>query len=324
MSEGEFINEPMVFPNDGDSPTVVTHGGRHHADDMLALVFLRLMFGHINIVRTADPDLIARADFVVDVGGEYDSENNRFDHHGVGNLPASYDRPGGYASAGLVWRKYGKDICRNCLEYPQNGSWGSYYRKIGNKVPSGMIDYLYSRLDRDIVMPIDSWDNGVRPRQDMSRQWIPLQWIIPHMDFRLAMDALQQGFIHRLRSIADSFADEMRISHDLIENGPTEFYLIGEEVLVVAAEGERIEMPAAEKVVSKALDRKLAGVISSLREGYQWALFLSDEVGEEVVIPEGINFTQTRKIFFAPERKTLFLFARRTLTAKLKNSSIPS
>lgn len=310
-------------PENPPAPLVMTHGGRHHADELLAIAFLRLRFGNIRIARVSDRKDLEKADIVVDVGGEYDAENDRFDHHGVTNLPVTYDRPGGYASAGLVWRKYGKEICRICLEYPQSGSWGKFYDRV-RKVPVGVVDYIHSRLERDIVIPIDCWDNGIRPRADMSRHWLPLQWILPHLEFHVALDAMQTAFIHRLRGMADSFADELKISHDLLENGPTEFYLINEEVLVVAADGDRIEISAASKIVEKALEFRLGGVISSLREGFQWALMLIEELPHDIEIPEGIDSTQTRKMFFAPERKTLLRFARRALTAKGKIASLDS
>lgn len=33
------------------------------------------------VVRTRDPELLAECDVVVDVGGEYDPERHRYDHH---------------------------------------------------------------------------------------------------------------------------------------------------------------------------------------------------------------------------------------------------
>lgn len=33
------------------------------------------------VVRTRDPERLAECDVVVDVGGEYDPERHRYDHH---------------------------------------------------------------------------------------------------------------------------------------------------------------------------------------------------------------------------------------------------
>ena len=68
------------------------------------------------VVRTRNNDRIEAADFAVDVGGLWDAERGRFDHHQRsfnGARPArvvdGVDIAGvGYASAGLVWSAYGK------------------------------------------------------------------------------------------------------------------------------------------------------------------------------------------------------------------------
>ncbi|TCS36232.1 uncharacterized UPF0160 family protein [Paucimonas lemoignei] len=67
---------------------------------------LNLLFPDSELVRTRDPERIAAADFAVDVGGIWDPQAGRFDHHQKGFSGA---RQSGvlYASAGLVWREYG-------------------------------------------------------------------------------------------------------------------------------------------------------------------------------------------------------------------------
>jgi uncharacterized UPF0160 family protein len=89
--------------------TVVTHDGTFHADDVFAMAMLNLHYGErIRLLRTRKNPSIAEADIVFDVGGCYNPELGRFDHHQV-NPPI---RPNGepYSSAGLVWKQYGRDI----------------------------------------------------------------------------------------------------------------------------------------------------------------------------------------------------------------------
>ncbi len=116
--------------------TIVTHNAKFHADDVFAVATLFLVFGKENceVIRTRDESLVSKADIVVDVGMEYNEDNLRFDHHqkeGAGDRENKIP----YASFGLVWKKYGADLC-------------------GSKVAADI-------LDRDIVQPIDAADNGV-------------------------------------------------------------------------------------------------------------------------------------------------------------------
>ena len=117
----------------------VTHNGAFHADDLFATATLSILNnGNIKIIRTRDPKIIAMGDYVYDVGGENDGERNKFDHHQKGGGGV---RENGipYAAFGLVWKKYGEQIC-------------------GNKEVSDCID-------TKIVAPIDAKDNGI----DISR-----------------------------------------------------------------------------------------------------------------------------------------------------------
>lgn len=78
------------------SATVATHDGPFHADDVMAFALLRT-FADANavVVRTRDMSKIEASDFVIDVGGIYDPDAGRFDHH-----QASYQGP--LSAAGMV------------------------------------------------------------------------------------------------------------------------------------------------------------------------------------------------------------------------------
>ena len=92
-------------------PTVVTHNGNFHADDVFSIAALKSILPSLKLIRTRDSDIIAKADIVVDVGGEYDAETGRFDHHQRGGAG---ERENGipYSSFGLIWQKYGLEICQ--------------------------------------------------------------------------------------------------------------------------------------------------------------------------------------------------------------------
>jgi len=90
--------------------TIVTHNGNFHADDVFSIAALKCVFSAFKLVRTRDLELIGKADVVVDVGGEYDPDTGRFDHHQRGGAG---ERENGipFSSFGLIWQKYGVDIC---------------------------------------------------------------------------------------------------------------------------------------------------------------------------------------------------------------------
>ncbi|ATG58665.1 MULTISPECIES: MYG1 family protein [Pseudoalteromonas] len=92
--------------------TVVTHNGNFHADDVFSIAVLKHVYPSFNLVRTRDKALMDSADIVIDVGGQYDSDAGRFDHHQRGGAG---ERENGipYSSFGLVWQKYGLALCDN-------------------------------------------------------------------------------------------------------------------------------------------------------------------------------------------------------------------
>jgi len=124
--------------SDKKNKILVTHNGSFHADDIFACATLALMLEKQNesfeVVRTRDEAIIASGNYVFDVGGEYNEEKNRFDHHQVGGAGK---RNSGieYASFGLVWKKFGAGLC-------------------GSSAVAEIIE-------KKLVQPIDAGDNGM-------------------------------------------------------------------------------------------------------------------------------------------------------------------
>lgn len=90
--------------------TVVTHSGSFHADDVFSVAALKSILPAFNLIRTRDVTIIEQADIVLDVGGIYAPESGRFDHHQRGGAGAR-DNGIPYSSFGLIWQKYGLEIC---------------------------------------------------------------------------------------------------------------------------------------------------------------------------------------------------------------------
>lgn len=78
-----------------------THDGVFHADEVLSIALLKAVgLLNLKVIRTRDPRTIADAAIVTDVGGIYNLETLRFDHHQFEKDDENY----GLSSAGLVWK----------------------------------------------------------------------------------------------------------------------------------------------------------------------------------------------------------------------------
>lgn len=112
-------------------PTVVaTHSGPFHADDVLSWALLRTFLDpEATLVRSRDKNTLAQADIVFDVGGDFDPQRQRFDHH-------QNEYTGSLSSAGMVL---------NWLEQD-------------NHVSAELATILRDRL----VNYVDAVDNGIR------------------------------------------------------------------------------------------------------------------------------------------------------------------
>lgn len=114
---------------------IVTHSGNFHTDEVFACaVLLLLNNGNVEVIRSRDPEVWAKGDYVVDVGGEYDASRGLFDHHQIGGAgKRENDIP--YSSFGLVWKEYGEKLCGGA--------------------------YQVRYIDEKLVQPVDTADNGI-------------------------------------------------------------------------------------------------------------------------------------------------------------------
>lgn len=141
-------------PTDEDAklPLIVTHLGRHHADEIFGIVTLLLgPLKHqdkVYIVRNRDRYWQDKGQYVIDVGQVYDPNNNRFDHHQP-EFDICYPDGTLYASAGLIWLKYGYDIVRDVAD----NSVDSVF------INDNLIQEVYDKIT-EIVKRIDNADNG--------------------------------------------------------------------------------------------------------------------------------------------------------------------
>ena len=86
-----------------------THSGAFHADDVFAIAALSMLHPDYEILRSRDPEIWAKCDYLVDVGGYYNHKEKVYDHH-FKDGPA-YDDGLKMSSIGLVWSHFGTEIC---------------------------------------------------------------------------------------------------------------------------------------------------------------------------------------------------------------------
>ena len=138
------------------TPTIATHSGSFHADDVFGVGILMGVFPSHTLVRTRKQELIDAADFAVDVGGSWDAATGRFDHHqrGFEGARPGHDADGktvpgvGYASAGLLWSAFG-------AAYVQ--AWANGHSHTLNEAA---VAEIVRSIDHSLVQYLDIVDTG--------------------------------------------------------------------------------------------------------------------------------------------------------------------
>lgn len=127
---------------------IATHSGKFHADDVWAVAVLDIVFPGCDLIRTRDPERIRTADFAVDVGGVWEPQTGRFDHHQKGFDGA---RISGvmYASAGLVWKTHGAACVARVAHLPP-----------GAVISAEQAQQIAYAIDNDLVQYLDMSDTG--------------------------------------------------------------------------------------------------------------------------------------------------------------------
>lgn len=124
-------NVSVSIVNDESKANFITHSGTFHADEVMATIILLNKFGNIKLFRCNAPT--NKKAFIYDVGfGE-------FDHHSI-DFDKSRENGIKYASCGLVWKAFGKDIIE--------------------KLKIGDVDSFFDSVDKCLIMDIDRDDNG--------------------------------------------------------------------------------------------------------------------------------------------------------------------
>ena len=220
-----------------EQKTIATHSGSFHADDVFGVGVLMGVFPSHCLLRTRNNALIEPADFAVDVGGLWDADTGRFDHHQRGfagardpHLVDGVEKPGvGFASAGLVWSAYG-------VAYVQALASTSGY-----ELDANALGEIARSIDHSLVQYLDIVDTGqgdVAPGifglsaliAQLNSNWMEEHGLTPEAKAQLQ----EQGFRDAI-AITRKFLDRAIIkkisqirSQDIVRSAPR---LLGGRVL---------------------------------------------------------------------------------------------
>lgn len=124
--------------------SIVVHDGKFHCDEVVSYTILKYIYPDKVLVRTRDKTIIDQGDIIVDVGKEYDPDNNKYDHHQEScseTFNKNYIIP--LSSAGMIWKHYGKEYLKKLLNI--------------ETASNGLHIKIYDKLIREI----DAIDNGI-------------------------------------------------------------------------------------------------------------------------------------------------------------------
>lgn len=130
-----------------------THSGTFQADEALGVFLLRQLkrWSAVPLVRTRDLEKLKPLEIVIDVGGEYEHDRLRYDHHQRG-----FDETFGGASGrwktklsacGLVYKHYGREVL--AALHPQLGA------------STDKLEWVFERVYIDFIQGLDAIDNGI-------------------------------------------------------------------------------------------------------------------------------------------------------------------
>ncbi|KAK7478612.1 hypothetical protein BaRGS_00030144 [Batillaria attramentaria] len=139
-----------------------THNGSFHCDEVLACFMLKQLprYKDAEIVRTRDQKQLDQCDIVVDVGGVFNPETHRYDHHQrtfsecMNSLRPDKKWVTKLSSAGLVYLHFGHEILANLLELP---------------AADPVTDIIYDKVYENFVEEVDAIDNGINATDEEPR-----------------------------------------------------------------------------------------------------------------------------------------------------------
>jgi len=210
----EIFNKNKSIFSSENSPNpmkiVGTHSGCFHADEVLAVVMIKYIpeFENMWVIRSRNKEIHNLTDILVDVGGLYDVEKKRFDHH-MKEFNYVHDETSNIkmSAAGLVFKHYGLTFIKNILI-----NMDLFNEKID-------MQKIYNKLYLNFIAYVDGQDNGInqynteeKPRYSNNTSYgnriarLNPEWCEPNADqserFKLALDVAESELFDQIKFIA--------------------------------------------------------------------------------------------------------------------------
>jgi len=218
--------EPKNKVRKTDCPKIGTHSGTFHCDEVLASFLLKQLeqYRNAEIVRTRDPAILDTCDIVIDVGGVFDLEKLRFDHHqkefdeSMHSLIPSKPWKTKLSSAGLIYAHYGHQVICNILKKPKEDP---------------LIPIVFDKMYANFVHEVDAVDNGIATHDGQPRYHITTNlpsrvaglnpwWNDEKKDeqtsFNCAYDLVGREFVDKLAFYADCWWPAKEIVGNAVKN----------------------------------------------------------------------------------------------------------
>ncbi|XP_054153312.1 MYG1 protein-like [Oppia nitens] len=193
----------------GNGIKIGTHDGVFHCDEILACFLLKQLpqYSTAQIIRTRDDKLLDECDVVVDVGGVYDPNCHRYDHHQrdfthtMSSILQNKSFNIKLSSAGLVFTHFGHQIIARLLNWDKDD----------NKT-----DVIFDKVYENFIQEIDAIDNGVsicdgcqqnyRITTNLSSR---VGNLIPSWNETSDDDILYQRFLKGIELVGNEFKDKV-------------------------------------------------------------------------------------------------------------------
>mmetsp|Transcript_13888 Transcript_13888/g.19886 ORF Transcript_13888/g.19886 Transcript_13888/m.19886 type:complete len:404 (-) Transcript_13888:2165-3376(-) len=126
-----------VSHKDPSLKVIGTHSGTFQADEALGVWLLRQLpaYYQSKVVRTRDDEMLKDLDIVLDVGGIYNHDTLRYDHHqrGFEEFFSPHHTVTKLSASGLIYKHYGKEVIQAYYPYLSGDNLELAYVKMYNK-----------------------------------------------------------------------------------------------------------------------------------------------------------------------------------------------
>lgn len=239
---------------------VATHNGYFHADDVFALVVLLKAFREVTLIRSRNPEELAKADIVFDVGG------GAYDHHKVDKEVREDGVP--YAAFGLIWRAFGIQVLTK-----------------EGIVEAEALKKVHASIEEKLVMGIDALDNGHTVEKDPLINVYNISSIIASFNPKFGEDTDADTQFEKAVEFADVIFDNIIRSEKA--------KLLSEEVIIEAfakrTTKEVLELPAPCNWKEKLIEL-------DVNEEVLYVIFPDENEGYRIqVVPKQIDSFEARK-----------------------------